>query len=95
MTPARRFNFIAPQPSPLVRFEGRGGGREVALIGVIEVGQLAPSHPFAAFCWRIWLPGCPQQLGRAASPESARSNMIAKIEQWIEAAGLIAAGRAA
>jgi hypothetical protein len=88
--PARSWGFLAPTPCDLVRFERREAGREVALVGVIEVGMFAPADARAphAFCWRIFLPDCPNQLGRARTPEHARSTMRAKIEQWIEAADL-------
>jgi hypothetical protein len=84
---AGRLHFLTPELVPLLRFERRAGGREVALLGVIEAGEFAPALPFDHYCWRCWLPMCPQ-MGRAASPELARGVLRSKIEQWVEAAGL-------
>ncbi len=84
--PARRFTFLPPESVPSIRFEERAGGREMALSGVIELGEVGPCADSGAY-WRLWLPGC-AQLGRAGSVEKARSQLTAKIEQWIEAADL-------
>ena len=83
---ARRFTFLPPTPAPLVRFEARAGGREMAISGVIEVGELGPCAG-ALFYWRLWLPGC-AQFGRASCEKAARDHLESRIEQWIEAAGL-------
>jgi hypothetical protein len=84
---ARNWSFLAPTPAPPVRFEGRAGDREAALMGVIEVGQIGPCPPGGLFYWRLWLPGGPS-LGRASSPKAARDHLTSRVEQWIEAADL-------
>lgn len=84
---ASRLEFLAPPAEPTLRFERKAGGREVALLGVIEVGEFAPAQPFTNYCWRCFLPMC-AQMGRASSPEIARNALRCKIEQWVEAAGL-------
>lgn len=88
--PARRFSFLPPEPPRQVRFEDRAGGREVAVSGVIEMGELGP-YGESLFYWRLWLPGCPQ-FGRASSQKAARDHLLCRIEQWTEAADLKSVG---
>jgi hypothetical protein len=73
--------------SSLVIFQPRAGDREIAMLGVVEVGEIGPCLAGGLFYWRLWLPGC-RQLGRAGIPKSARDQLTVKIEQWVEAAGL-------
>lgn len=76
--------------SPVI-FQSRAGGREVAMLGIIEVGEINPySAPGRGenCYWRLFLPFA-SPWARAASYESARGRLTVKIEQWLEAAGLV------
>lgn len=79
-------SFTVAPPERLVRFEGLAGSREMAFVGMVEVGWIGPAGP-TQFSWRLWLPGGPQ-FGRAPTLKAARDHLISRIEQWIEAADL-------
>jgi hypothetical protein len=73
--------------SPVI-FRPACDDREIAMLGVLEVGEIGRYDAGMAY-WRLWLPGC-VAFGRAAHPRAAREYLTAKAEQWIEAAGLVA-----
>jgi hypothetical protein len=70
-----------------VTFKSRPDGRTVAMLGLIEVGEIGSWMP-GAFYWRLRLPFCCCQMRRAGSFDAAREQLRDKIEQWIDAAGL-------
>lgn len=93
MSATASLRFLPVATEPMLRFETRAGDREIALLGVIEVGEIARCAPHGPKCyWRLRLPFCPQ-MGHTASLDHARAVMRTKIEQWVEAAGLMPAGR--
>lgn len=80
----------AARAAALVRFEPRTDDREAAFLGVIQVGEIGPGPYRNQFTWRTWLPYC-EQLGRAPTPKAAREYLASRVEQWVEAAGLVGA----
>ena len=72
--------------SPVI-FRDACDDREIAVLGVLDVGEVGRYDAGKAY-WRLWLPGC-AGFGRAPHPKAAREHLTTKIEQWIEAAGLV------
>ncbi|HLH95041.1 MAG TPA: hypothetical protein VKW08_07975 [Xanthobacteraceae bacterium] len=71
----------------VVRFESRGEGREVALLGAIIVADIIPYPVGGKFYWSLRLPFC-GSMARACSVDEARRQIAGKVDQWIEAADL-------
>jgi len=70
-----------------------GGGREVARLGEIIVGELSafPGRRMA-FTWRVKLADHSVSVGPAASRKEARGAITGAVNQWLERAGLIYPG---
>lgn len=69
-----------------VTFRTRDDGSEVAMLGLVEVGQIIFNAD--RIYWRLLLPFC-RPMGRAANAKSAHEQLTAKIEEWVDAAGLM------
>jgi hypothetical protein len=79
----------------MIRFEPSSFGREVAKLGVVTIGEVAPHHGgHRQRAWvRIFLPDVPKQLLPATSIEAAKQILEAKVRDWLEAADLVVAAR--
>lgn len=83
-----RLQFLAPPAvAPMVSFAPAADGRELVMLGLVQVGEISPWGGGLS-CWRLWLPSCGGQFGRAGTLKAAREHLISRIEQWVEAAGL-------
>lgn len=87
----------AAADSPVI-FQRRSGSREFAMLGVIDVGEIIP----AATCipgeeglviWKLSLPFSPVCWSRAVMIEIARRELRRRIEDWLDAAGLVPLAR--
>ena len=59
------------------------------MLHLLDVGEVGLCGGGTMAYWRLWLPGC-SGFGRAGSLQAARDHLTSKIEQWIDAAGLVA-----
>lgn len=77
-----------PAPSP-VSFEPRAGGREVAKLGLWEVGAIWPydNGRSVRACWSIALPPAGDVPRWALSPFAARISLLFAIADWLDGAG--------
>jgi hypothetical protein len=72
-----------------LRFEPRGLGREVALLGAVVVGELCElgGGGIGAW-WRCELPDGRRAVIPARTVEAARRALIARVDDWLECARL-------
>lgn len=71
--------------TPLI-FERRPGGRILALLGVIPVGEISSTG--VSFAWFLMLPALPHITHHDKSLDSAKRAMAFKVDDWLEAAQL-------
>jgi hypothetical protein len=82
----------------VVVFEQQSGGRERVLLGKLPIGEIGPVHdPRSRFpvCWSLTLPWAMSmhRLEPANSIEDARSEILEKINDWLQLANLRPNGR--
>lgn len=72
-----------------ITFRPAGAGREVALIGVIAIAEVAEQGLPGSRAWaRIALPGVTTGPIATSSLEGARQVVRDKLADWLDAAGL-------
>lgn len=86
MTAALKF-LPPPAAEPMVTFAPAAEGRELVMLGVVQIGEISPWHGGVSI-WRLWLPSCGPGFRRAPCLDAARDQITDRIEQWVEAAGL-------
>ncbi len=79
----------------MIRFEPSLHGREIAKLGAVTIGEVAPHYGGRQQkAWaRIFLPDVPKQLLPATSIEAAKQILERKVREWLEAADLVVAAR--
>ncbi|WP_315804055.1 hypothetical protein [Bradyrhizobium sp. SZCCHNS3002] len=77
----------------IVAFEPLSTGRESIMLGLIQVGEIAPTPDPSSrtpTCFRLMLPSVSSRPWHPAhSIEDARRQAAEKIGEWIDAAGLV------
>ena len=78
----------------MIRFEPSAMGREVAKLGLVTIGEVAPNYGPRQRAWvRLFLPDVPKQVLPASSIEAAKQILERKVREWLEAADLVVAAR--
>jgi hypothetical protein len=74
--------------SPVI-FRPIADGRQAVMLHLVQVGEIGSCDFGAMSYWRLYLPGCGSGFGRAGSLKAAGEYVTSKVEQWIDAAGLV------
>lgn len=82
----------------VVAFEPLTLGREAVMLGRVQVGEIGPVHdPRSLYpvCWKLDLPLSTSRAWQPANDVAdARDKVLQKINDWMNAAGVVPAGAA-
>jgi hypothetical protein len=80
--------------TPILTFTRQELGREVAMLGVVQVGEVMRQlgRPAQA-SYAVWLPDVPKSFRPAPSVSAARSAVQAAIDDWLLRIGVFYPGQ--
>ena len=79
--------------TPILKFERRELGREVAMLGAIQIGEVMSQlgRPHATYA--VWLPDVPKSFRPADSMFGARSALVRAVDNWLLRIGVFYPGQ--